>query len=136
MQLIIPLGTRGVGFCRANQYGLNFQESFLNCSPFLVAIIESSLAVQNLESILNYPHLDAIMVGPYDLSTSLSIPGEFNDPLFTSTMSTIRDCCRRLSIPFGLHIVQNDKSLLSSAIDDGTQFIVFSMDSVMLSNPH
>ncbi|EAU75558.1 HpcH/HpaI aldolase/citrate lyase family protein [Synechococcus sp. RS9916] len=130
-----PLGTRGVGFCRSNQYGINFNSSFKQDSPFLVSIIESALAVQNLDSILQFKHLDAIMVGPYDLSTSLSIPGEFDNPLFTSTLATIREKCRFYNVPFGQHIVSNDKNLLDEAIINGSKFIVYSMDSVMLSNP-
>ena len=130
-----PLGTRGVGFCRGNQYGLNFTDSLDTPSPLLIGMIESIEALDNLDSILSFPQLDAILVGPYDLSTSLSVPGQFDHPNFVSAISDIKDTARKYSVPYGIHIVKNDPSEFLNVKNSGAQFIVYSLDSVILSNP-
>ena len=56
----------------------------------LISIIESKEAVQNLDSILKFKYLDGIMIGPYDLSSSLGIPGRFNSPIFKKKKSQLK----------------------------------------------
>ena len=58
-------------------------------SPLLIAMIENIKAVDSLAQILDVEGLDAILVGPYDLSASLGITAEFDNPLFTSAMAEI-----------------------------------------------
>ena len=48
----------------------------------IVAMIEDLTAVDNLESILSVKGLDAILIGPYDLSASMRIIGKFSDIRF------------------------------------------------------
>ena len=68
---------RGVGFCRANAFGRDFDAYMRDTAPriFLVAQIEHIRAVEELDAILSQPRLDAIMVGPYDLSGSMRPAG-------------------------------------------------------------
>ena len=64
-----PAGKRGVGFSRANLFGKYFESySKESQKPFLVAMIESVDAVDNLEEILLVIGLDAFLIGPYYLS--------------------------------------------------------------------
>ena len=75
-----PLGKRGVGFSRTNLFGKNFEKMDVKTKPFIVAMIEDISAINNLDEILNVRGLDAILIGPYDLSCSLKITGKFNPP--------------------------------------------------------
>ena len=64
-----PAGTRGVAFSRANLFGKYFDEYIAEAQqPLLVAMIEHVSAVSELDEILKVDGLDAIMIGPYDLS--------------------------------------------------------------------
>lgn len=75
-----PRGRRGVGFQRANVFGKFFDAYVQEAQESLIiAQIEHIDAVNNLESIIAVEGLDAIMVGPYDLSASLGITGEFEN---------------------------------------------------------
>ncbi|MEY2744244.1 MAG: hypothetical protein RJA65_247 [Actinomycetota bacterium] len=66
-----PRGRRGVGFQRANIFGKFFDAYMQEAQESLViAQIEHVDAVNNLDSIVKVEGLDAIMVGPYDLSKS------------------------------------------------------------------
>ena len=85
-----PSGTRGVGFSRANLFGKNFEQYKIEAKqPLLIAMIENYKAVEVLGEILDVEGLDGIMIGPYDLSASLGITGEFDNPAFISLINEI-----------------------------------------------
>ena len=128
-----PVGTRGVGFSRANLFGKNFDSYKKEAqSPLLIAQIEHINAVNNLDEILQVNDLDAIIVGPYDLSASMGITGEFDSQEFTGVMDSIINCCKKYNVPCGDHVVQPDHSLLKKRIDQGYRFIAYSIDAVFL----
>ena len=128
-----PKGKRGVGFSRSNQYGINFESVIKNNTfPYLVGMIETIDGLENLDDILNYEFIDAILVGPYDLSASLGVCGNFESKIFKDAFQKIKETCNKKNIPFGTHIVKPSKEKLKEAINDGSRFIPYSIDSVML----
>ena len=129
-----PAGTRGVGFSRANLFGKNFEAYREEAqAPLLVAMIEHSRAVDNLEEILAVEGLDAILIGPYDLSASMGLIGQFDEPRFIAAMERIRTLCRQANIPCGVHVVMPDKAALQQRINEGYRFIAYSIDAVFLN---
>lgn len=130
-----PKGTRGVGYCRANLFGKHFDQ-YLEASDEIICVaqIEHIDAVSNIDSMLSNKRLDAIMVGPYDLSGSMNLTGQFDHPTFNQVMETLSRKTREHNIPMGLHIVQPDTSVLKSRINDGYQFIAYGIDAVFLNN--
>ncbi len=130
-----PLGNRGIGFCRANMFGKNFKTYFeTENNPIIVAQIEHKRAVENIDSILTVKGLDAIMIGPYDLSGSMNMTGEFDNPEFVQVLKTIFDKALHYKIAMGLHIVEPDKQQLKNKIDEGYQFIAYGIDALFLYN--
>ena len=129
-----PAGTRGVGFSRANLFGKHFEAYREEAqAPLLVAMIEHSRAVDNLEEILAVEGLDAILIGPYDLSASMGLIGQFDEPRFVTAMERIRTLCRQANIPCGVHVVMPDKAVLQQRINEGYRFIAYSIDAVFLN---
>ena len=130
-----PVGTRGVGFSRANIFGKNFESYKKEAqSPLLIAQIEHINAVNNLDEILQVNGLDAIIVGPYDLSASMGITGEFDSQEFTDIMDSIINCCKKHHLPCGDHVVQPNSKLLKKRISEGYRFLAYSIDAVFLYN--
>ena len=128
-----PAGSRGVGFSRANLFGQHFDAYREEAqAPLLVAMIEHSRAVDNLDAILAVEGLDAILVGPYDLSASLGVTACFEDERFIKAMANIADTARHAGIPAGVHVVQPSYQELAGKIDEGYRFIAYSIDAVML----
>ncbi len=125
---------RGVGYCRANVFGKDFDAYMTRRAPelFLVAQIEHIRAVENLDAILSHPRLDAIMVGPYDLSGSMGLTAQFDHPDFKAAMERIHAACKRHKPLMGLHIVQPDPEELRRQIAAGSRFIAYGIDSVFL----
>lgn len=129
-----PKGTRGVGLARAQGYGVDFQD-YLNWQsdgPVVIVQIEHKDAVDRLEEILAVPGVDGFIIGPYDLSCSMGIPGQFEQPEFISAMTHIRETGKRLGCPAGLHIVEPDLQRLEQTIREGYTFIAYSVDIRML----
>ena len=101
-----PAGTRGVAFSRANLFGKYFDEYIAEAQqPLLVAMIEHVSAVNELDEILKVDGLDAIMIGPYDLSASMGLTAKFEDQKFLDTMKIIKNklvLCSGLIITTGI----------------------------------
>lgn len=125
---------RGVGFCRANEFGRGFQKYREKIAPniFIAAQIEHIRAVENIDEILSQKRLDAIMVGPYDLSGSMGLTGEFDNPDFQAVMDLITAACKKRGVAMGSHVVEPDPQALKAEIARGSRFIAYGIDSVFL----
>ncbi|HZS52103.1 MAG TPA: aldolase/citrate lyase family protein, partial [Bryobacterales bacterium] len=78
------------------------------------------------------PGVDALMIGPFDLSISLGIPGQFDHPVFWKAFDRMVEACNKAGIAPGIHMA-NAKSLKLAA-ERGARFLVCGSDaSVMLA---
>ena len=73
-----------------------------NAAGLVVIQIETRGGLENLDALLKVPGLDAIFIGPLDLSISLGIPGEFQHPVFTQAVDEIIRKSRAAGIVVGL----------------------------------
>lgn len=129
-----PEGVRGVGLARAQGYGVRFEEYFAwqKRNAVVLVQIEHKDAVDHLEEILSVSGVDGTIIGPYDLSCSMGMPGQFEKPEFLSAMERIRATCTRLGVPAGLHIVEPDQELLAKSLREGYRVIAYSVDIRLL----
>jgi 2-dehydro-3-deoxyglucarate aldolase len=129
-----PVGKRGVGYSRANLFGKRFKDYFssFNEKLVIVAQIESIGAIDALDEILAVPGVDAMIIGPYDLSASMGLTGQFEHPDFIAALKLARQKAEGKHVPMGLHIVQPDPVLLRTKITEGYQFIAYGIDAVFL----
>jgi 2-dehydro-3-deoxyglucarate aldolase len=129
-----PYGKRGVGLGRAQEYGPGFKEYFDKKSRDIVVIvmIEDKVALPEINSILSTPGVDGYLIGPYDLSCSLGIPGEFDNPLFIQTLSDIKQSGELVGCPSGIHLVEPNLKELNNKIKEGYKFIAYGVDIRML----
>lgn len=130
-----PAGTRGVGFSRANLFGKHFEAYRDEAqAPLLVAMIEHHRAVSELEAILAVEGLDALLIGPYDLSASMGLTAQFDHSYFCATMEKIRTLTAAKAIPAGIHVVAPSPPQLQQRLDEGYRFIAYSIDAAMLNS--
>ena len=125
-----PQGNRGVGLARAQGYGEQFKEylEWQEDEPVVIVQIEHKDALSHLDAILTVPGVDGFIIGPYDLSCSLGIPGEFENAEFTEAMEKIKNTGLQLDVPSGMHIVEPDTEVLAQSFQDGYKFIAYSVD--------
>jgi len=87
-------GQRGLGGCRAVALGsagsLASYVADANEQTLVVIQIETTQAVDHLADILAVPDVDAVFIGPADLSTTMGHAGDFEVPRFKETVDEIR----------------------------------------------
>lgn len=129
-----PVGRRGVGFCRANNYGADIIEyvAGANEEMLLAVQIESKAGVGNIEAILSVPGIDAVFLGPYDLSASLGVTAQFDHPDYLAARERVLGACRKLGVAAGIHVVQPNPAELLERVGEGYQLLAYSLDITML----
>ena len=126
-----PTGNRGVGFSRANLFGKLFNEYQEEAqSPILIAQIEHINAVNNLKEILQVVGLDAIIIGPYDLSASMGITAQFENKQFRKILDKIMEICEQHNVACGYHIVEPKPEIVTKCITQGFKFIAYCSDNL------
>ena len=130
-----PLGKRGVGLNRAQRYGSGFEEykSWVEKHLVIIAQIEHIDAVDNISEIIQTEGIDGMMIGPYDLSSSLGVPGNFNDPKVKEALNRVEEICLAAKKSMGYHVIEPDSSLILEKQSQGYNFIAFSTDFLFLS---
>ena len=103
----------------------------LGFKPLIIAMIETVKGIKNLNKILKVKGIDAIFIGPYDLSLSLGIPGQFNNKKFINNISSIINACKKNKIACGIHMVDPNKNDLRNNLKKGFTFIAYSMDTAI-----
>lgn len=74
-----------------------------NRTNLLIVNIESKPALDVLDDIVRVPDLDAVLIGPHDLTTSLHIPEQYDHPLFLQAVDDIVRKARGAGIGAGIH---------------------------------
>lgn len=96
-----------------------------NRSNLVVANIESTPGIKNLASILKHPDLDAVLIGPHDLSSSLGIPEQYEHPRFKEAVAQIFSQAREAEKGAGMHFVHGLQQHIELA-RHGENFIIHS----------
>jgi 2-keto-3-deoxy-L-rhamnonate aldolase RhmA len=97
-----------------------------NQNVVVIIGIESAPAVDNLESILDVPGIDAIFIGPNDLSVSMGIPDQYDHPRYVEAVQHVISATQRRGIPAGPHCF--DEPMLIDWLEKGARFVLFSAD--------
>lgn len=129
-----PIGKRGVGLARAQGYGARFQD-YLNwekTGSTVIVQVEHIDAVNNLEEIFSVDGIDGYIVGPYDLTSSMGIPGQFEHQDFLSAMDKISHVSRKMNMTGGIHVIEPEPDELKQRLDEGFRFVAYSLDFRML----
>jgi 2-keto-3-deoxy-L-rhamnonate aldolase RhmA len=123
-----PEGGRSVGFSRANLYGARFQENVETANPetVVVAQVEHIDGVRAIESILGVPGIDAIFIGPYDLSASLDKPGRIQDSDVREAIRSVAAACAARKVPVGIFAVGIPAS--AKALEEGYTLVCSGID--------
>lgn len=130
-----PVGKRSFGVNRAHGYGTKFNEYLANwnATSVYIAQIESVDAVKNIAEILENPYLDGVMIGPYDLSGSLGVPGQIQHSLMLDAERTVIESCRKVKKSCGTQLADFSKTNIDVALQKGYTFIVASSDLFVLN---
>ena len=129
-----PEGNRGYGLrgiINDYQYaGARAEMDSANRETMVVLQVENKECLDAVFEIAATPGVDALMIGPFDLSISLGIPGQFEDPLFWKAVDRVVGACDKAGIAPGIHMA-NAKQLRKAA-ERGARFLVCGSDASVL----
>lgn len=129
-----PAGDRGVILGSAhNAYRAVDGKAFLrqaNAELLLIMQIETLAGIEHLDEILSVPGLDVALIGPYDLSTSMGIPGEVNHPRMVRTIDVFLKGCQRHGVAPGNFVTTVDDG--RTWLRRGMRFLIYGADFMLL----
>ena len=101
-----PRGERGVGLSRAVSYGASLAQGVVaeNARTSILVQIEHKDALKDLDAIAALDGVDALFIGPYDLSGSFGIPGEIDDPRVQDAIERVIAAGRRAGKPVAIFL--------------------------------
>ena len=120
-----PFGTRGsCPTVRAADYSMtdwleHYEAS--NRGIFTLLLIETRAGFDNLESILEVDGIDSVLLGPFDLSSSLGVPGQVNHPEVVSRLRRAQNLLRRSGVTICAWSLEID-SVVRAAEDGARMF--------------
>jgi 4-hydroxy-2-oxoheptanedioate aldolase len=131
-----PLGMRGFNpFVRAADFSALPTPDFLaraNDDVALILQIESAAGLEAADGILDIAGIDALFIGPYDLSQSLGLPGETSHPRVLAAAERIVKSAGARGVAVG--VFTNSEQDARRWVDAGIRYLCLSVDSVFLLN--
>ena len=128
-----PQGTRSFGPVRALLYGGADYAAHANQTIVRFAMIETAQALDNLDAILSVEGLDAIYIGPSDLSLALGCKPTFDDvePKVAQAIDHILARAQAHGVKAGIHNGRPD--VARARIAKGFRFVTVSSDARLLA---
>ena len=131
-----PIGKRGVGLSRAQNFGNDF-EKYVNKESKkikLILQIEDIEGINNLEKILSLKHISGTLIGPYDLSSSLGVIGKLDDKKVKKAIDKYEKISRKKNVAMGIHIAQIDFNKIRRSFTKRYKFVASGTDMIFLSD--
>ncbi|MBV0925923.1 aldolase [Halomicroarcula limicola] len=127
-----PDGIRGIAGSRATGYGRNFQEYVDNANGSILTIaqIETEAGLENAEEIARVDGIDALFVGPADLSAALGLFAEWDTDEFADAVESVIEAGNDAGTPVGTLTVDTD--VIESRIEQGFDFLIAGKDISLL----
>lgn len=129
-----PTGQRGVASGRAAEYGDDFQEyvQSANGSITTVVQIETQQGLDNVEEIATVDGVDALFVGPADLSANLGIFAEWENERLVDAIETVIDAGNAAGVSVGTLVVNPED--IEMRVEQGFDYLIAGKDTSHLSS--
>lgn len=128
-----PRGCRGFAGTRATGYGAipSIADYLKEADSDLLRAVqcETEQAVRNIDAIAEIEDIDMIFVGPYDLSLSLGVPGDFLHPKMTESVNKVLAACKKQKKLTGIFVSTPEEA--KRRREQGFTFIAYSMDTLI-----
>ena len=127
-----PRGGRGIGLGRAARYGANLAKYLegANEDAALIAQIEHRDAVENVQAIASVDGVDALMIGPVDLSGSYGKPAQLDDTEVQAAITRVHDFALTKKIPVSVFCPTVERAV--RAFEEGYTLVPVATDGLLL----
>lgn len=133
-----PLGSRGVAASAGTDFwmkdyarqGLDHYFEISNRETMLFPQCETAGCLEHIEEIVNLPGVDGIFVGPFDLSTAMGMPGQFDREEFQAELRRVQAVCAAAGKPCMIYAANEEAVKKGFAM--GYDSVAYNMDASML----
>jgi len=129
-----PIGKRSYGVNRAQGYGFDFDDytSDWNNSSIFMIQVESIEAVEKIDEILAFDEIDGVMIGPYDISGSLGVPGQLDHPKVIEASKKVIEACKKYGKSCGTQLNDPNTNSVDELFNLGYTFAILGSDLFVL----
>ncbi len=127
-----PLGSRGVGVARAQGYGARLQDYLDSANDEIAVIVQAEHmdSVSRIEEIVGVSGIDAVLVGPYDLSASMGKIGNVTDAEVQAAIARVKVTCTSAHMPIGIFTATAEAA--KPFMNEGYSLIAVGIDTLFL----
>jgi len=126
-----PLGERGAAVSTVHSAFRDINPSayldWANEETLIVIQPETKKSIDNIESLVSVKGVDAVMIGPYDLSKTLGIAGQTKHPLMVECFERVIAACNKHGVAPGVHLM--DVAHAKEWIAKGMRFVGVKSDA-------
>jgi 2-dehydro-3-deoxyglucarate aldolase/4-hydroxy-2-oxoheptanedioate aldolase len=131
-----PVGIRGYGLMpqQLGYQAATFAQAIehINRETLIVSQVETQRALDCCDEMAAVPGVDVLLVGPADLSISLGVGGDFENPKLTAAIEHVVECCKRHGKWAGIQV--RNQHLAETWMKKGIQLIGCSNEATLLWN--
>jgi 2-dehydro-3-deoxyglucarate aldolase/4-hydroxy-2-oxoheptanedioate aldolase len=125
-----PKGSRGVAsYNRSGSWSAD-QKALVEANPVAIVQVETRFAVNEIAELVKTDRVDALFIGPLDLSYSLGVPRDYSSNVFQSAISSVLDHCNSAKKPLG--ILATSSKDAKTYQEQGFNFLALGSDSTAL----
>ena len=130
-----PMGIRGSAPRRVSRHYTLTDEYKASADDdvFVMVQIEHKNAVESVEEIAAVPGIDALFIGPGDLSYSYRLPFQFDHPTITGAIQKVVDTGRAKGLPVAMAVDSTPEEVLQR-IEQGIQLVTVGLDWMFMRN--
>lgn len=127
-------GNRGVGLARAHEYGIYFTDYLANANSETCVVIQAETrgAIEHIDEIIAIKDVDAILIGPYDLSANLGYTGQIDHPEVVAAIGKVEGACKQANVKLGYFGVSAESVLPYK--EKGFTLLTVGVDSLFVLN--
>jgi len=133
-----PMGQRGVSISTTatlfRDYKIDEYMEWANRQLMTVVQIESEEGINNAGKIISTEGVDAIMIGPADLSHDMGISGQLHHPRMEEAFREVITQCNKYGVAPGIHL--NNMEDVNKWVNEGMRFITYGYDSKFIKDAY
>lgn len=134
-----PEGSRGFGpsrdsgfmkGCTLQKEGMEGYMAMQNRKTMVILQCETAGCLKEIEQICALKNVDGIMIGPYDLSISMGMAGQFDAPEFQQALARVRKACKDAGKP--CMIFTGNAGAVQGLFAEGYDSVIYGVDTMVL----
>jgi len=130
------MGQRGVSVSTTvtlfRDYNIDEYTEWANRELMTIVQIESEEGINNAEKIVSTKGVDAIMIGPADLSHDMGISGQLHHPRMEEALREVIAQCNKYGVAPGIHLSNMED--VNKWVNEGMRFVTYSYDSKFIKD--